>query len=191
MLTIFNTTANYSCLERNHYFDYPVPHNLQSFYYSTNIKTLSAHCNAYGYVCILPDNRMITLIIHTLQLRYWEVTNGWAGETCHNMNTKGTDDLWCETITIPACAERTINCTSLPYPANAKWRVSTPIISSNKKLKAGQQEMGTKIVYSCPMKDNYFDYPLDYNFGTFKFTNNINKVIARCTKNRYKIVTLM
>ena len=39
-----------TCPDGNWYFNYAIPKNLTSFYYSTNINTTTLTCNIYGYV---------------------------------------------------------------------------------------------------------------------------------------------
>lgn len=47
-LTEFGTIIQVTCLGRNHYFDFSVPDDLISFYYSTNINQTTFTCNRDG-----------------------------------------------------------------------------------------------------------------------------------------------
>ena len=47
-LTEMLSSFRVSCPNRNWFFNYSVPANLKSFYYSTNIKNITVTCNVYG-----------------------------------------------------------------------------------------------------------------------------------------------
>ena len=44
----FKTEIQYQCPDRNHYFDYPVPDDFISFYYTDNIDTIDISCTQDG-----------------------------------------------------------------------------------------------------------------------------------------------
>lgn len=46
--TVFNTSISLTCPNENFYFDYSVPANLVSFFYSTNINETTLTCNKDG-----------------------------------------------------------------------------------------------------------------------------------------------
>jgi hypothetical protein len=48
--TILGTTIRFTCSLRNWYFNYSVPKDLVSFYYSTNYNSSVLTCNGYGCV---------------------------------------------------------------------------------------------------------------------------------------------
>jgi hypothetical protein len=43
------TSIEYTCPERNFYFDYPVGSNFVSYYYTNNINDINVTCNHDGY----------------------------------------------------------------------------------------------------------------------------------------------
>ena len=45
---LLDTSYNLTCQEKNNYFDYSVPANLVSFYYSTNINEMTLTCLKEG-----------------------------------------------------------------------------------------------------------------------------------------------
>ena len=47
-LVELGTSVKYTCTLPNWYFNYSVPANLTSFYYSTNINNSTLTCNIYG-----------------------------------------------------------------------------------------------------------------------------------------------
>ena len=65
----YGTEIQFTCPNYKHYFDYSVPDNLVSFYYSTNINTTTLTCNEY---------------------KFWTVENGINGETCANKKEDDT-----------------------------------------------------------------------------------------------------
>jgi len=46
--TILGTSIKFQCPLKNWYFNYSVPANLTSFYYSKNINNSTLTCNAFG-----------------------------------------------------------------------------------------------------------------------------------------------
>ena len=46
--TILGTSIRFTCSDRNWYFNYSVPVDLKSFYYSTNYNNSTMTCNPYG-----------------------------------------------------------------------------------------------------------------------------------------------
>jgi hypothetical protein len=42
------TSVRFTCPSKNWYFNYSIPGNLMSFYYSTNINNMTLTCNIYG-----------------------------------------------------------------------------------------------------------------------------------------------
>ena len=50
--------------------------------------------------------------------RTWTVLNGIDGETCSDFKA-GDTELWCNFVTIPKCADRTIKCSEPPTPEGA------------------------------------------------------------------------
>ena len=47
--TEYGTVIQWTCLGRNHYFNFSVPDDLISFYYSNNINVTTLTCNRDGY----------------------------------------------------------------------------------------------------------------------------------------------
>lgn len=47
-LNIFGTVVTFTCTNRNWYFNYSVPANLVSYYYSNNMNTATLTCNSFG-----------------------------------------------------------------------------------------------------------------------------------------------
>ena len=147
------TKIQFTCPQTGHYFDYAVPPDLVSFYYSTNIKTTTLTCNEY---------------------KYWTVENGINGETCADKNLDD-DELWCEDVIIPECVDRAILCTTPPTPARAD-------IVFNSRPDPLRFEYETEIQYTCPDRNHYFDYPVPEDFISFHYTDNINTIDISCTK---------
>ena len=44
----YQTSLQYSCTEKQHYFDYPVGNTFKSYYYTTNINSINVTCNQDG-----------------------------------------------------------------------------------------------------------------------------------------------
>jgi hypothetical protein len=51
-LVRMGASVRFTCTADNWFFNYSVPSNLTSFYYSTNIKTTTLTCNPYGSVIV-------------------------------------------------------------------------------------------------------------------------------------------
>ena len=54
----------------------------------------------------------------------WNVENGVNGETCVDYKS-GDNELWCKTVRIPDCADRTIYCTDPPSLSVATTNIIT------------------------------------------------------------------
>ena len=150
----YGTEIQFSCLDYQHYFDYSVPEDLVSYYYSTNINSITLSCNEY---------------------KYWTVQNGINGETCANKNSN-SNELWCEDVFIPECVDRSILCTTPPIPKRAEM-----IISERPNIKT--YEYKTEIHYKCQER-YHFDYPVPNDFISFYYTENINEINVRCTEDK-------
>ena len=150
----YGTKIQFTCPQYSHYFDYSVPEDLVSFFYSTNINTTTLSCNEY---------------------RYWSVENGINGETCADKKLDD-DELWCEDAVIPECVDRAILCTPAPVPARAN------IVFSNRPHPE-KFEHKTEIQYQCPDRLHYFDYPVPDDFISFHYTDNVNAINITCTED--------
>ena len=157
---VFETKIKLECNQYEHYFDYNVPPDLVSFYYSTNIKTTILTCNEYSY---------------------WTVENGLNGETCADKK-QDDDELWCDDVLIPSCVDRAIRCTHPPNPERSD------IIFHNKPDEQGR-EYKTEITYQCPGRLHYFDYPVGDDFISFYYTDNINEISVECNQDSQWEVT--
>ena len=103
--------------------------------------------------------------------------NGIIGETCSDFKSDD-NELWCENVYIPDCADRTIRCSKPP---------SNPIMSEVKILYETDPNITdvykTHIEYTCPQWQHYFDYPVENPFISFFYTNNIDKIEIVCNKD--------
>ena len=148
------TEVQFTCPQSEHYFDYSIPADLVSFFYSTNINTITLSCNDF---------------------KFWTVTGVTDnGETCANKKSDN-DELWCEDVTIPKCVDRTILCTPPPMPNRAKITPSMEPIPTRYEYK-------TKINYQCPDR-YYFDYPVPDDMISFHYTENIDEIEISCTQD--------
>ena len=110
----YGTEVQFTCPQSKHYFDYSIPADLVSFFYSTNINTITLSCNKF---------------------KFWKVTNGIYGETCANKKSDN-DELWCEDVIIPKCVDRSILCPPPPMPNRAEITPAMePIPCAAKNLK--------------------------------------------------------
>lgn len=150
----YGTKIQFTCPLPSHYFDYSVPSDLISFFYSTNINTTILTCN---------------------DQKFWTVENGINGETCADKKFDD-DELWCEDVIIPDCVDRAILCSVPPTPARAN------IVFDNRP-DPNRFEYKTEINYKCPDRNHYFDYPVPDNFKSFHYTDNVNEINVICNKN--------
>lgn len=137
--------------------------------------------------------------------RVWTVKDGLSlnlnTQTC--VDFKNDDnELWCKTVRIPDCVDRTILCSDPPSLAVAHTNqidvrpagtlllkvlcnfdfglTNFSVASDNPNLRL----MGTVLEYECKGRGYAFDYPLSPNFVSFYNETNINKIKVTCTKDR-------
>ena len=123
----------------------------------------------------------------TFLFRLWTVENGIVGETCMNQNTTH-DELWCDSVNIPDCVDRTIKCSDPPLSPPAYSNPDTeltwykpPDNRLNQMPEPLNNENGTRIEYKCPGRRYFFDYPYNASLSYY-YTENINYINATCTK---------
>ena len=115
----------------------------------------------------------------------WTVENGIDGETCENKNTNTTHpELWCDTVMLPDCADRSIKCSSPPYPGGDETELTwykPPDTRLETKPEPLDNENGTRIEYECTGRRYFFDYPFNETLSYY-YTTNINYINVTCTK---------
>ena len=155
-----DTQIMFTCPQYQHYFDYSVPDDLVSYYYSTNINVTILTCNDH---------------------KFWTVKNGLNGETCVDKKS-GDDELWCEYVMIPECVDRKILCSDPPMPERS-------MITYLNKPHENVFEYKTEINYKCTDRNHYFDYPVPQDFVSFHYTTNVDDITVKCTKDAVWEVT--
>jgi len=58
------------------------------------------------------------------------------------------------------------------------------MIIETKSNSQNNKEIGTRILYSCPEENYYFDYPVGENFTSYYNTLNINSINVTCSQDR-------
>ena len=150
----FQTEIQFTCQGSQHYFNYSVPDDFTSFYYTNNIDTITLKCNEF---------------------KYWTVQNGIDGETCSNKFPE-SEDLHCEFVNIPACSDRAILCSDPPMPAKSK--IDFIIRPDPERF-----EHNTRVQYTCPDRNHFFDYEVGDEFISYFYTENVNAINITCNHN--------
>ena len=78
---------------------------------------------------------------------------------------------------IPDCADRTILCSEPPVLPNAKTTYLNEPDSNNHRI------VGTEIHYECTKRGHAFDYPVGEDFVSYTYTENLNNIKIKCTKD--------
>lgn len=86
--------------------------------------------------------------------------------------------LWCESVFIPDCVDRTINCTDAPMPSSANVTLLNVPDPINLKI------FETDIMLKCPKPNYGFDYPVGKDFVSYAHSKIVNSINITCTKDR-------
>ena len=153
----WGTRLQLTCLEKNFFFDFSVPDDLISFYYSNNINITTMYCN---------------------KDRYWVIENGAVeGETCESSRT---DAVWCKNVVQPMCVDRTIRCNPLqPMFWDTDMEMLKEVATND------HREYGTSIRLTCPQRNYFFDFSTEPDLISYYYSNNINDTVITCNKERY------
>ena len=84
---------------------------------------------------------------------------------------------------LPDCADRSIKCSSPPYPGGETeltW-YKPPDTRLETKPEPLDNENGTRIEYQCTGRRYFFDYPFNETLSYY-YTTNINYINVTCTK---------
>ena len=151
----WGTKIQLTCEERNHYFDFSVPADLVSFFYSNNINRTTMYCN---------------------KDTYWVFEDGYVeGETCSSAKT---DEMWCKSVVQPNCVDRTVRCGALQsvFGGADKELLAEPNPDDH-------TEYGTSIRLTCPQRNYYFDFSVPSDLVSYFYSNNINETVITCNRD--------
>lgn len=108
----------------------------------------------------------------------WMVKNGLENHTCINQNVNASG-LWCKTLHIPECVDRTINCTDFVYPEETNVDFLTLPDEHNRRMAE------TKINFRCKEAYQGFDFKTGQGFISFAREPLITSLTILCTNDRY------